>query len=134
MHTTNYTNTLIEVADDCKTDAGTQPPEKQTPTIARRQYELLRDHPYQYTSDDLLFAIHAERNGIAEGDREAARAAFFARGQACLRSSPLAKQYGWGIHHNDEAKIALLPRESEEYARLKNDANLTHVKAMRSSR
>ena len=134
MHSTNYTNTLIEVAEDCKNDTGTPPPEKQAKTIARMQYELLREKPYSYTSDELLFTIFAERNGIAAQEYEARRAEFFSKGQPCLRSSPLAKQYGWGIHFDGDSKIAIYSRDSDDYERLKHDPALTHLKAMRSKR
>jgi hypothetical protein len=134
MHSTNYTNAFIQVADDCKADVGALPPEKQEMTIARRQYELLQAHPYQYTSDDLLFMIYAERNNIAQSEREERRAMFFSKGQACLRSSPLAKTYGWGIHFDDESKVAIYPRGSEDYERMQTDPSLKQLKAMRSSK
>lgn len=134
MHSTNYTNTFIEVADDCKTDVGTLPPEKQAKTIARMQYEMIHDHPYHYTSDDILFAIYAARHGIDESERDDKKAEFFSKAQACLRSSPLGKQYGWGIYYNSESKMALYARESEDYTRLKNDSTLKHLKAMKSSK
>jgi hypothetical protein len=134
MHSTNYTHTFIAVAEDCKASIGAVPPEKMNKTIARMQYELLHNHPYQYTSDDVLFAIYAARNNIAPEEHAAARAAFFAKGQACLRSSPLAKTYGWGIHFNGEARVALYPRESNEYARLQHDTTLKQLKAMKSAR
>jgi hypothetical protein len=134
MHSTNYTNTFIEVAEDCKTDVARIPPERQEKTVARMQYEMIHDNPYQYTSDDVLFAIYAARNGIAPAERDEKRAEFFSKGQACLRSSPLGKLYGWGIHYDSEARIALYARESDDYARLKNDTTLKHLKAMKSSR
>ncbi|MCU0492072.1 MAG: DUF6157 family protein [Chloroflexaceae bacterium] len=134
MHSTNYTNTFIEVADDCKTEVAKVPPEKQGKTVALMQFELIHDNPYQYTSDELLFAIYVARNGINPSEREAKQAEFFSKGQACLRSSPLGKLYGWGIHHNGDAKIALYACESDDYTRLKNDASLKHVKAMKSAR
>lgn len=134
MHSTNYTNAFIEVADDCKADVGMLPPDKQGKTIARMQYELIHDHPYQYTSDEVLFAIYAARNGIAESEQDRQRAAFFSKGQACLRASPLAKGYGWGIHFDSQSKIALYARESEDYTRLKNDSTLKHLKAMKSAK
>ena len=134
MHSTNYTNAFIEVAEDCKNNVGTLPPEKQEKTIARMQYEMVHDHPYQYTSDDVLFEIYAARNGIDESERDDKKAVFFSKGQACLRSSPLAKQYGWGIHFDSASKIALYARESEDYTRLKNDSTLKHLKAMKSSK
>lgn len=134
MHTTNYTNTFIEIADDCKADVGTIPPEKQAKTVASMQYELIQANPYQYTSDEVVFAIYAARNGIDASERDDKRAAFFSKGQPCLRSSPLGKLYGWGIHFDDASRVALYACESEDYARFKRDSSLTHLKAMRSSR
>ena len=134
MHSTNYTNTFITVADDCPTDVGSVPPEKQDPTIARMQYEMIRNHPYRYTSDEVVFAIYAAKNRIEAADIESQRAAFFSKGQPCLRSSPLGKRYGWGIHSNDASKIALYAHESEEYTQLSNDTTLKQLKAMKSAR
>ena len=134
MHSTNYTNAFIEVADDCKADVGTIPPEKKAKTVARMQYEMIHDHPYQYTSDDVLFTIYAARNSIDEAEWDSARDVFFSKGQACLRSSPLGKTYGWGIHCDSESRVALYARDSEDYTRLKSDTTLKHVKAMKSSR
>jgi len=131
MHSTNYTNVFLRVADDCTTGIGVVPPEKPTPTIARMQYEMIARNPYRYTSDDVIFGIWAVRNGILPEDLPARRAEFFSRGQACLRSSPLGKQYGWGIHHDAESRIALYPRESEEYVRFSNDPALKQVKTMK---
>jgi len=134
MHTTNYTDAFIEVAEDTRATAGVTPPERANKTVAQMQYEMIHEHPYEYTSDDVIFAVYAMRNGIARAEWEAARAEFFSKGQACLRTSPLAKTYGWGIHFDAESKVALYALGSEAYARLLNDDSLEHVKAMRSSR
>lgn len=134
MHSTNYTDTFIDVADDCAALAGTVPPEKQEPTVARMQYELIRNSPYHYTSDDVLFAVYAARSRIPPHELEARRAEFCSKGQACLRASPLAKTYGWGIHHDGEAKVALYARGSAEYKQLKADRSLKQLKAMKRSR
>lgn len=134
MHSTNYTNAFIEVAEDCPADVGKIPPEKQEKTIARMQYELIAEHPYQYTSDEVIFAIYAARNGIGAATLEDKKVEFFSKGQPCLRSSPLGKTYGWGIHYNDESKMAIYPVESVDYARFKDDPTLNHVKAMKSAR
>ncbi|MFB7893762.1 DUF6157 family protein [Microbacterium sp. NPDC056044] len=74
------------------------------------------------------------RAGIADADRDAERVRFFAKGQPCLRSSPLGKRYGWGIHHDDQGRVALYPVESDEYRRFADDAALAHTQAMRSAR
>ena len=134
MHTTNYTSTFIAVADDCKATVGTVPPEKTEPTLARMQFEVLHEHPYQYTSDEVLFTIYATRRRISETEREAARKAFFAQGQPCLRSSPLAKTYGWGIHFDQQSRIAIYPLGCDDYERLRSDRSLRQLKAMRSAK
>lgn len=134
MHSTNYANTFIEVADDCKADNGKIPPEKQEKTIARMQYELIHDHPYQYTSDEIIFAVYAARNGIEPADLAAKQTEFFSKGQPCLRSSPLGKRYGWGIHFDSAAKVAIYGRDSAEYSLRQNDPTLKHLKAMKSAK
>jgi hypothetical protein len=134
VHSTNYSNAFISVADDCPAECGSIPPEKPDPTIARMQYEMISENPYRFTSDEVIFAIYARKNGIEPADLEARRAAFFSKGQACLRSSPLGKRYGWGIHHDAESRVALFPRKSEAYQRLSKDSTLKQVKAMKSAR
>jgi len=134
MHTTDYTNTFIDVADDCKAAAGTVPPEKQEKTVARMQYELIHDSPYHYTSDEVLFTVYAARNQLPETELAARRVEYFSKGQACLRSSPLAKTYGWGVHYDGESRIAIYPRGSEAYERLRADGSLQQLKAMRSAK
>lgn len=83
---------------------------------------------------DVLFEVHARRNGIPEADRQEERERFFSKGQPCLRTSSLGKRYGWGIHHNEQGKLALYAIESDEYQSLINDPSLKQVKAMRSRR
>lgn len=134
IHTTNYFDTFIEVAEDTKATAGTKPPGKAKPTVAEMQYDLIANHPYQYSSDDVLFQVYADRNDIMETEYEQARAQFFSKGQACLRASPLTKTYGFGIHSNGEGKVALYGMETAAYQRFSADPKVKKVKAMRSSR
>ena len=133
MHTTNYSNTFIEIAEDCPVKAGEIPAnKKEEKSIAILQYEMIKNNPYGYTSDDVIFGVFAQKNGIERSEAEKQR--FFSKGQPCMRSSPLTKRYGWGVHSNSECKIAIFPVESEEYRKLKNDRSLQHLKAMRSKR
>ncbi|MGQ2913351.1 MULTISPECIES: DUF6157 family protein [unclassified Aeromicrobium] len=127
QHTTNYTDTFIAVAPDCPATVAEVPPERATPSVARIQYDMLADAPYAHTSDDVVHASQGERRGI---DRDT----FFAKGQACLRASPLVKRYGWGLHHDAEGRVALVPVESTEYAAFLADDALEHRAGMRSSR
>jgi len=132
MHSTNYFSTLILASPDCKASAATVPSKEGT--IAAIQHEILSSAPYQMSSDDLLCAVEARRKGIARGGLSAFRKAFFSKPQACLRASPLVRSYGWGIHHDTNGKIALLGRETKEYAAMIEDAAITKVAGMRSRR
>jgi hypothetical protein len=134
MHTTNYSNTFIEVADDCKAVEGTVPPEKAERTVARIQFEMISQNPYAYTSDDVIFAAYAEKNKIDPASRDEARQAFFSKGQACMRASALGKTYGWGVHADAESKVAIYALDSDDYQRLRKDEALAHLKAMKSAR
>src|SRR5699024_3677832 len=95
VHTTNYFDTFIEVAEDTKANCGTRPPTRAKKTIAEMQYELLMDNPYKFTSDDILFQIFVDRNHLTKAKYKQAREHFFSKGQACLRASPLVKTYGF---------------------------------------
>jgi len=135
MKTTNYFNTFIEVAEDCPVKKAEMPPEKEEKTVANLQFEMIYDHPYKYTSDDVIFHVYATKNKITGKQQLAAeRERFFSKGQACLRSSPLTKRYGWGVHSNEEGKVAIYAVESAEYKKLSKHKTLKQVKAMRSKR
>lgn len=134
MNTTNYFNTFIEVSEDCPVNTAQIPPVKASRTVADIQFDLIFNHPYQYTSDDVMFKVFAEKNNIPEKEVDSQRAAFFSKGQPCFRSSPLTKRYGWGVNNDAQGKIAIYAVESPEYGRLRNDTKLQHVKGMRSKK
>ncbi|MGO1560392.1 Bll7858 protein [Actinomycetales bacterium JB111] len=135
MGSTNYTGTFIQVAEDCPVTAAEQPPAGgRAPSVAALQYALVSARPYELTSDDVLFDVHATRQGIEADARAEAREAFFAKDQACLRASPLAKRYGWGFHHDGDGRVALVPLGSTEYEALAADPEIKQLKAMRSRR
>ena len=135
MHTTNYTNTFIEVAEDCSTQQAEIPPQKgDNKTVANIHFDIVAHNPYKFTSDDVIFQAFALKNALNPSELDTERAAFFLKGQPCMRCSPLTKRYGWGVHNNEEGKIAIFPKESVEYQQFAKDENLKHVKAMRSKR
>lgn len=134
MKTTNYYNTFIEVAEDCPVEAAEIPPERKRITSVRTQYEMITKHPYEFTSDDVLFSIFAEKNGVSQNRIAVERKKYFSKGRACLRSSALGKRYGWGIHFDENGKMELYGVDSEEYKKLVGNSNIDHLKAMRSSR
>jgi hypothetical protein len=136
MHTTNYYNTFIQIAEDCPVTNAEVPPLKgDDKTIANLHFEMIIDKPYKYSSDDVIFNANAVKNKITGKAAQAeARAAFFSKGQACLRASPLTKRYGWGVHHNAAGKIAIYAIDSAEYKKMAKDKLLKQVKGMRSKK
>jgi hypothetical protein len=135
LHSTNYYNTLIGVAEDCPVNVAEIPPQKNDEkTVALLQYHIIQEHPYTFTSDDVIFNVYAERQSIAKKDYKTEREKFFSKGQPCLRSSPLPKRYGWGVHSNEDGKLALIAVESETYKKLTKDKTVKQIRAMRSRR
>jgi hypothetical protein len=139
VHTTNCFNTFIQVAEDCPARTGEEPPLRAgKPTVACLQYGMIAKAPYKYTSDDVIFATSAPGRELAvkamETEKQAAREAFFSRGQACMRASSLGKRFGCGVHADSKGRIALYPIESKRYQALARDPKLTQVRAMRSKR
>jgi len=127
LHTTNYYNTFIEIADDSKETEGSAPPAKEPKTAAQIQYEMLIDSPYHYTSDDVLYVSNGQRRGLS-------REEFFSKGQPCFRTSALSKRYGWGIHCDHEGKVAIYAVGTAQYDDLKRDGTIKQIMAIRSSR
>lgn len=134
-HSTNYTQTLIAAAEDSGAERGTIPPHTlENPSIAYRTWEMIANAPYERTSDDVIFGVWADRQGIPQDALEAERAEFFAKGRACLRASDLGKKYGWGIHHDEEGRVALYGVETDTYRRLLNDPDVDVTRSMKRSR
>ncbi|WP_445452450.1 DUF6157 family protein [Flavobacterium sp. 25HG05S-40] len=133
-HSTNYFDTFIEVAEDTKVNCATIPPIKEKETVAQMQYKLVANNPYRFTSDDIFFQIFAERNDLIESEYEQARKHFFSKGQPCFRASPLTKMYGFGIHSDQNGKVALFGMETNEYQAFLINDTIKKVKAMKSSR
>jgi hypothetical protein len=132
LKSANYFNTFITASADCPATAGIEPANRNS--VAGLQYALLRGEPYSLTSDDLLFEVYARRQGIDDHKREIARAALFSKPQACLRASPLVKQYGWGLHHDARGRVAVYGVETDAYRRLAARDGLKLVPGMRNRR
>lgn len=131
-HTTNYHNAFIQVAEDCPVAMGEVPPLKaENRSMARLQFEMLADHPYQFTSDEVLFDCFAKKNAIAKAQMKEARDVFFSKGQPCFRASPLTKRYGWGVHADAAGKIAIYAQDSAEYKKLSRDKQVQQFRAMK---
>jgi hypothetical protein len=134
IHSTNYYNTFITISDDSTAVCGEMPPTKDDKTVASMQWEMIINHPYKYTSDDIVFEIFALRNDIIPSERTTERLKYFSKGQPCLRASPLAKRYGWGIHYNENGQVAIYSRDTIDYEKWCNDPETKVIKAMNSSK
>jgi hypothetical protein len=86
-------------------------------------------------SDDLLFAVESKHKDVRGSSKLAEfKKAYFSRQHACLRGSPLVKPYGWGIHHRADGKVALVGRETKQYAALVEDPAVKKLAGVRSRR
>ena len=137
----NYFDTLIAVADDCPVTRSVVPTAKDgNKTVAVLQYDMLAGNPHVLTQEDVLFESWLSRQGSpddpSEEERASIREEFFEKPQACLRSSPLPKKYGWGFLSDHEGRVALCAMESQEYQQLVagRDSGVKVVKALRSRR
>jgi hypothetical protein len=135
----SYVKTMIRVAADSPTQTAIIPTSKDgKKTVAVLEYELLMSEPYTYTQYKVQFAVHAMHKNISDAELEAhlteLYAEFVAKPRACFRASPLPKKYGWGVHYDDQGRIALHAVNSPEYERLTQLEGTKQLLAMRSSR
>ena len=129
----NYYNTLIEIAEDSPaTKAEVPKPKGGKKTKPVIEYEMIANHPYKYTEEDIAFETYAVLHNIPKALWPKERQTFLSKGHPHLRVSALAKRYGWGIHNNAQGKVALIAVNSLKYKKLMKDPRTTKIKAFRS--
>lgn len=88
LHTTNYLNTFIEIAEDCPTQEPVVPPLKgEKLSVANLHFDMIALHPYRYSSDDVVFGTFAEKNDLV-GNLEHERALFFPKDKHVCGAHP----------------------------------------------
>ncbi|NYE93919.1 hypothetical protein FHU41_000140 [Psychromicrobium silvestre] len=103
----DYFDTFITVAPDSGASSASEPPLRAgKETVSSASFEMIFRQPYRWRSSEVIFTVWADRRDIPEAERERAWAEFYAKGQPCLRSSDLAKRYGWGIHADHDGRVA----------------------------
>lgn len=132
-------NQFIQIAADSPTRSAIIPREKgDKRSIACIEYELLSSKPYAYTLAELKFATHVLHKQIPANELKTQRQqiwdGYFAKPYACMRASPLTKQYGWGAHYDERGRIAIYPVEGKAYKDFVADTSLKKYFAMRSKR
>lgn len=137
----SYQNAFIQIATDCPVSSGVVPVAKgDSKPMHLIQYELLTQNPYKYTHEDLIYEVHIRHKAFSQEDIEShgdlIRAELFQKKHPCLRASMLPKRYGWGVHYNEEGKIAIYGKQTPEYQRFsaRTEEGFTILPAMRNSR
>jgi hypothetical protein len=135
----NYINTFIAVSPDTNAKVGSVPLARERKrSIAQIEYELIASHPYEFTQEEVQFSVHVERTGVTPAQLNAKRSelwsGFFSKPTACMRTSPLGRSYGWGLHFDSQGKVALVPMESPTYQKLSGSPSIEQTRAMRSKR
>lgn len=118
MEAVDYRDTFITVSPDSTAWSGQVPPVSDAPSVAAATFELIAEHPYRWRASDVIFTVWANLRKLPKAARRQVRAEFFARPQACLRSSELAKRYGWGIHADHDGCVAIYAVGTPEYESL----------------
>ncbi|MFE4075637.1 DUF6157 family protein [Peribacillus sp. YIM B13477] len=131
----SYKNTLITISEDSKVSSAKVPVIKnEKPTIAYIEHDLINNNPYKFTQEDVQFKTYLIKNQMEAENAAELREQFFSKSKACFRASPLVKNYGWGIHYNNQGKIAIYDVNSEMYNLLLKQDDITKLKGMRSKR
>ncbi len=104
------TREFIMAAEDCPRDSGTVPysVSGKEPFLPLVTYEVLSRHPYEYTEDELQREVHVVRLGEKHFDP----------GTRDLKRNDLPKKGGWGIHYDEERRVALVDSGTERYEQL----------------
>ena len=132
----DYIDTFIRIALDSPTQDSVIPPLRGSKKALHNiQYELIAAAPYQLTQEDVLWFTHIEHKNLKNAEvTDEARAQFFMKGQPCLRTSALAKRYGWGFHFDSMGGVSLIPSNTKEYRKYANATGLRQLQAMKNGR
>lgn len=113
---------LIKISEDSPTDKSLRP--ENEGTVEYIKFQVLIDSPYKYTEKEFFEEVHFNRRRKKHLKVET----------YLLKRAGLAKRYGWGIHINEDKKIALVPCDSAKYIALLNDPTVKKSKAYRNSK
>lgn len=131
----SYKNTLITISEDSKVSSAKVPViRNEKPTIAYIEYNLINNNPYKFTQEDVQFKTYLIKNQMEAENANGTSRTVLSKSKACFRASPLVKNYGWGIHYNNQGKIAIYDVNSEMYNQLLKQDDITKLKGMRSKR
>ncbi len=134
----SYINTFIKIADDCPVNKSEIPVSKKDKKPLHIQYELLKENPYKFDHEGLIYEVFIKHKEIPEDilekDSERIKTELFSKGHPCLRASALTKRYGFGAHYDDKGRIAIYPMESAEYKAFIEDKTMKIIPAMKTKK
>ncbi|WP_433943131.1 DUF6157 family protein [Paenibacillus sp. SN-8-1] len=137
----SYRNTFIVISTDCPVTTSTVPVSSRAKkTVYEIEFDLLSNNPYRYTEAELIYEIHIRHKELEEAyvlaHADEIWEDLFRKPHPCLRASQLPKKFGWGIHYNEEGRIAIYGMDTDEYGRFTEPGKgkPTLVPAMRSRR
>lgn len=134
-----YIHTFIKISDDCPVGESEIPVARKGNKPAHLiQYELLKENPYRFGHEELVFEVFVRQKeipaAVLETDAGKIKEELFSKGHPCLRASALIKRYGFGAHYNEYGKIAIYPMESEEYLVFITNKDIKLLAGMRTKR
>jgi hypothetical protein len=110
-------NTLITVAESSLNKS--QVPVSKKKGVKELIYQVLKDNPYKYKQNDLFEEVHFNIRKKPELNIVKYK----------LQRSELCSKLGWGIHGNEEGKLALVAVESQDYKNLLINPKIVKKKA-----
>jgi hypothetical protein len=113
-------NALITIAESSVKQSEMPVSKTKKETVKEVVYRVLKESPYQFRQYELFYEVH-----INQLNKDTA----LKLTSYMLVKSELCALLGWGIHGDEEGKLALIPAESEKYKELLNNSNIKKKKA-----
>jgi hypothetical protein len=113
-------NTLITVAESSSKTSEIPVSKTGKKTVITTLFKVLKENPYQFKQYDVFFEVHIKK---LENSKALKLETYK------LQRSNLCALLGWGIHGNEEGKLALVAAESPEYKGLLNNSKINKKKA-----
>ena len=105
-------NALITIAESSSKTGVIPASKSKKETVKEVVFRVLKENPYKFRQNELFDEVHINQMGKDESLK-------LERYQ--LQRSELCSLLGWGIHGNEEGKLALIPAESADYEALLKD-------------
>ena len=113
-------NALITVAESSAKTSIIPTSKSKKETVKEVVYRVLNENPYKYKQNDLFYEVHINQ---MKKDKTLKLEKYK------LQRSELCSLLGWGIHGDEEGRLALVPIESSEYKSLLANPSITKKKA-----